>query len=67
MGGPTIFVCNACLELCREIIREEEQHTPPEAHPDLACSFCGMTRCRQLVIGVGVYICDACVDQFTPA
>ncbi len=27
IAGPSVFVCNECVELCNEIIREEEENT----------------------------------------
>jgi len=42
IAGPTVFVCDECIELCKEIIGEENKSSPtksrdgiptPEGHP----------------------------------
>lgn len=36
IAGPSVYVCNECVELCNEIIREEEKNTPRvESKPKL--------------------------------
>ena len=30
IAGPTVFVCNECVELCMDIIREENTHLAGE-------------------------------------
>ena len=29
IAGPSVFVCDECVELCNDIIREEELTNPP--------------------------------------
>ncbi len=29
IAGPSIFICNECVDLCNEILRDELDHTPP--------------------------------------
>ena len=31
IAGPSVYVCDECVELCNDIIREELQETPDEA------------------------------------
>ena len=26
IAGPTVYICNECIDLCNEIVREERQH-----------------------------------------
>jgi hypothetical protein len=61
MGGPRVFVCNACIDLCRQIIPEDDQATLASPSPDLVCAFCGMGHRRRLVAGPKLYFCDECV------
>lgn len=35
IAGPSVFVCDECVELCNDIIREETQDTPEEAEANL--------------------------------
>jgi len=58
IAGPTAFICSECVDVCVQIIRDDEQFTgrPPEAelefHPPdvqwpagtigVPCSLCGM-------------------------
>lgn len=35
IAGPSVFVCDECVELCNDIIREETQETPEEAEAHL--------------------------------
>ena len=35
IAGPTVFICDECVELCNDIIREEsdeQQHQHPDKH-----------------------------------
>ncbi|MDH5299917.1 MAG: ATP-dependent Clp protease ATP-binding subunit ClpX [Gammaproteobacteria bacterium] len=32
IAGPSVFVCDECVELCNDIIREEVQESSPSAH-----------------------------------
>ena len=56
IAGPSVFVCNECVEMCNKIIREE-------ARP-LSCSFCKKSQyeVRFLISGPGAYICDGCAE-----
>nr|VFJ51573.1 MAG: ATP-dependent Clp protease ATP-binding subunit ClpX [Candidatus Kentron sp. FM]VFJ56270.1 MAG: ATP-dependent Clp protease ATP-binding subunit ClpX [Candidatus Kentron sp. FM]VFK09006.1 MAG: ATP-dependent Clp protease ATP-binding subunit ClpX [Candidatus Kentron sp. FM] len=31
IAGPAVFICNECVDLCNDIIREEEEENMPEA------------------------------------
>ncbi|CDZ77653.1 ATP-dependent Clp protease ATP-binding subunit ClpX [Legionella massiliensis] len=35
IAGPSVFVCDECVELCNDIIREETQDAPEEAEANL--------------------------------
>src|SRR3989344_6490885 len=35
IAGPTVFVCNECIDLCNDILREEEQTQPFESQDNL--------------------------------
>jgi ATP-dependent Clp protease ATP-binding subunit ClpX len=38
ISGPGVYVCNECVQLCNDIIREEEESkTATEQHPGLPC------------------------------
>ena len=56
MAGPSVFICDECVELCNEVIRKE-------ASP-LSCSFCKKSQyeVRFLISGPGAYICEGCAE-----
>ena len=31
IAGPSVFICDECVELCNDIIREEDQEDQPES------------------------------------
>jgi ATP-dependent Clp protease ATP-binding subunit ClpX len=35
IAGPSVFVCDECVELCNDIIREESQESPPDTETHL--------------------------------
>ncbi len=35
IAGPSVFVCDECVELCNDIIREETQEVPDELEANL--------------------------------
>ncbi|WP_028388287.1 ATP-dependent Clp protease ATP-binding subunit ClpX [Legionella fairfieldensis] len=35
IAGPSVFVCDECVELCNDIIREETHETPEKTEPSL--------------------------------
>ena len=34
IAGPTVFICDECVELCMDIIREENKSSLARRHPD---------------------------------
>lgn len=65
IAGPSVFVCNECVELCNDIIREEEQaqsvvsgqaklSTPQEIHNQLNEYVVGQEFAKK-VLSVAVY------------
>lgn len=65
---PKKSICNECLELCDEILEEEEKkkNTPNSVFDaKLRCSFCGKSEpdVLKLIAGPGVYICDGCAES----
>jgi ATP-dependent protease Clp ATPase subunit len=32
IAGPTVFICDECVELCMDIIREENKSSPGKSH-----------------------------------
>ena len=57
IAGPSVFVCNECVEMCNEIIREEGG--------PLYCSFCKKSKheVRFLISGPEAsYICEGCTE-----
>src|SRR5271154_1305795 len=35
IAGPSVYICDECLELCNEIMRDEYSHAPQEKPGDL--------------------------------
>ena len=64
--GPSVFICNDCVELCDEIIVEEDQQEGLSKKPEKApmrCSFCNKTdrEVEHVLTGPSVFICSECV------
>ncbi len=61
IAGPDVCICDECVELCEDIIREEFEEADKK---QLKCSFCGKTQdqVRRLIAGPDVCICDECVE-----
>jgi ClpX C4-type zinc finger protein len=69
VAGPGVYVCEACVALARQVVREADEQNRPRTHLDplpansgLGCSFCAKTDGRRLVAGPGVRICDECLE-----
>ena len=57
IAGPSVFICDECVELCNGIIREEGG--------PLSCSFCKKSQheVRFLISGPEAsYICEGCAE-----
>jgi len=66
IAGPSVFICNDCVELCDEIIVEEDQQEGLSKKPEKApmrCSFCNKTdrEVEHVLTGSSVFICSECV------
>ena len=35
IAGPTVFICDECVELCMDIIREEKTSSLTKSHDDI--------------------------------
>ena len=35
IAGPSVYVCDECVELCNDIIREELQSPPKKCKPEI--------------------------------
>jgi len=72
IAGPSVYICNECVELCNDIIREEglnDGRAPRDgAAKDKAtrlyCSFCGKEQdeVRKFIAGPSVFICNECIE-----
>ena len=66
IAGPSVFICNDCVELCNGIIFEEgQQENPPKRHPaPTSCSFCNKSddEVEEILTGPSVSICNECVE-----
>jgi ATP-dependent protease Clp ATPase subunit len=60
----SVFICNKCLALARDIVRGSSEEDLDNRHPTRTCSFCGEDR-RLLVAGPTIYICKECVYRFS--
>ena len=38
VAGPSVFICNECVELCNAILGQPEK---PDGHARTICKFCG--------------------------
>ena len=66
IAGPSVFICNDCVELCNGIIFDEDQlENPPKRHPaPTSCSFCNKSddEVEEILTGPSVSICNECVE-----
>ena len=66
IAGPSVFICNDCVELCNGIIfDEDQQENPPKRHSDpTSCSFCNKSddEVEEILTGPSVSICNECVE-----
>jgi len=66
IAGPSVFICNDCVELCNGIIfDEDQQETLPKRHPaPMSCSFCNKSddEVEEILTGPSVSICNECVE-----
>ncbi|PNE10303.1 MAG: hypothetical protein CR217_15040 [Beijerinckiaceae bacterium] len=67
IAGPTVFICDECVELCMDIFREENKSSlvnSRDSKNKVYCSFCGKSQheARKLIVGPTVFICDGCVE-----
>jgi hypothetical protein len=69
IAGPGVYICEACVALARQVVREADEQNRPRTHLDplpasssLGCSFCGKAAGQRLVAGPGVRICDQCLE-----
>jgi ATP-dependent protease Clp ATPase subunit len=68
-AGPKNCICNECLGICIDVIREDERSSagrPQSVEQETAalfCSFCDKSQhdVRQLIAGPAVFICNECV------
>jgi bacterioferritin-associated ferredoxin len=59
IAGPTVFICEECVDLCIDILKEELRKKPQD------CLLCGVTKEMQemtRIPGRGS-ICVVCLDQ----
>jgi hypothetical protein len=68
-AGPTVWICNECIDLCNDIIAEEAEDAE-DAEDAMGerghrCSFCGKhaDEVGKLIAGPTVYICNECIDR----
>ncbi len=70
--GPRVFICDACVQLCHEVLEEAAEHDQPLAADnlrDVACSFCGkkaaevahLVRADETSRASDTVICDECL------
>ena len=66
IAGPSVFICNDCVELCNGIIfDEDQQENPPKRHSDpTSCSFCNKSddEVEEILTGPSVSICNECIE-----
>ena len=67
IAGPTVYICDECIDLCNEIIEEEGLDDAAGADDvtgdrDLRCTFCSKhaDEVGKLIAGPTVYICNQC-------
>ena len=74
IAGPAVFICNECIENCRDIMRDDEGITPAVVVPALKvtgalpfarCTLCGMevSSDEMLVVPQRGFLCGGCVGE----
>ena len=79
IAGPTVYICDECIDLCNDIIAEEvEQEAQPEgpANPVASlntptwCRVCRLPKSAEEVVAVselGFFVCRRCLDLIRAA
>jgi NAD-dependent SIR2 family protein deacetylase len=62
IAGPNVYVCDDCVDICREIIAEKEEKIQPPDPGTLRCAICRSWSPADLVLvlGTGGNLCPAC-------
>jgi ATP-dependent protease Clp ATPase subunit len=68
ISGPRVFICDECVQLCRDILEKDKKAPTPsssETSRKLSCTFCGKSgdQVERLIAGPTVYICEECVEM----
>jgi len=68
-AGQTAFICDGCLDGCRDMLQALQGGNAAWRLPSLVCSFCGKNERRYVLAGSiqGAYICDECVGHLRTA
>jgi len=80
IAGPTVFICDECVQVCVDIIREEDQSSPSLVQPPtnahsthsmriVMCKLCGLPLSWDdaLVIPERGFLCPGCSGEVEAA
>src|SRR5713101_4642045 len=70
IAGPSVYICDECIDLCNDIIAEEPARPQESGHPSGVasiapnCVVCRLPKhpCELLGIPHAGYVCHSCAD-----
>src|SRR5262245_25090889 len=81
IAGPTVFICNECVDVCVDIMRQELESAPPSVEAAaaipaaekttavVACNLCGLPVSRGEVVAISGrgFLCFGCCGEIEAA
>jgi len=78
IAGPSVHICDECVDLCNEILEKESEHEAPAGQPprqgtifnlEASCALCHLRKPSEelSVVPDRGYICTVCLDAVRAA
>jgi hypothetical protein len=69
ISGPKVYICDICVDICREILAENVKSLPPPDPGTVKCSLCRRWVQAEGVLGVGTIgqLCPFCSEAVRKA
>src|SRR5688500_6791460 len=66
IAGPTVYICNECVDICVDIIRETEE---PHSFPESKCTLCktSTSEAEGLQVENRGWLCPRCISAIQNA
>lgn len=78
IAGPSVYICEECVDICNEILEKESEHETPAGepprrgtifNPEASCALCHLRKPSEELSAVPDrgFICTVCLDAVTAA